>query len=119
MRVRAYWALSNTGHKNVSTYKRRRLFHVITDFRPVNDFFESLTPPRRAPSLITSHYHRVSSLVAFWISRLELALIFSTVYSYGIEIETRPAVTNLGGEILTSAASRKLFRDVSLIGRRI
>lgn len=44
--VRVCAPLSNTRHKNVSTYKRRRLFHVITDFRPVNDFFESLTPPR-------------------------------------------------------------------------
>ena len=30
--------------KNVSRYKRNRLFRAITDFRPVNDFFESFTP---------------------------------------------------------------------------
>lgn len=40
--------LSNTAtYKNVSTYKRSRLFQVITDFRPVNDFFDRLHwPPR-------------------------------------------------------------------------
>lgn len=31
--------------KNLSRYKRNRLFRTITDFRPVNDFFESFTPP--------------------------------------------------------------------------
>lgn len=106
--------LSNMGHKNVSTYKRRRLFHVITDFRPVNDFFESLTPPRSV-----AYYESLSR-----VSRL-LPLDFTprigidppVVHSFEIEVEARRPVTNLetrSGEI---SSHRRIIVSQRFINR--
>jgi len=85
-RAHAHTALSNTGHKNVSTYKRRRLFHVITDFRPVNDFFESLISPR-SDAYYESLPH-VSRLLPLNFT-VRIGIDPSPVYSFQIEIETR------------------------------
>lgn len=55
---------SNTRRKNVSTYKRRRLFHVITDFRPVNEFFEPLTHTHAWPPRSGAHYQSLPRRVS-------------------------------------------------------
>jgi len=90
-RVLVWRALSNTGRKNLSTYKRRRLFHVITHSRAVNDFFES---PAGRPDAYYESLLRVSrSLLLDFTAGIGIDPPASCC-SLEIEAETRRPVTN-------------------------
>lgn len=69
--------------KNVSRYKRNRLFRAITDFRPVNDFFESFTP--QTVFVITSRY--IWYFVGcFWITPISKSTrtVLQQIAKYGL-----------------------------------
>lgn len=104
--------------KNLSRYKRNRLFRTITDFRPVNDFFESFTPPvhlRQSLSFTTTFVVVVQQNKGEEMYILHDNMI---IIIYNLEFILRAGLTLIKNFNCLSDYSTRLFRALTFAKER-